>query len=130
MAGQGEAHFESRDRYEKRPFVSDTRYWRERESHRFSPYQVPSRREGEGESSSGERGEEKGARRGVPENKVFVANLSYSVNWQTLKDHMKKGNWGRGPYFVRLYTQGHKVGWNSQKRFPKSWAFLANSKLI
>ena len=38
----------------------------------------------------------------------------------------------RGPYYIRLYTQGCKVCWNlnSEKRTPKSWAFSSNSNSI
>lgn len=60
--------------FEQRPLTISEHHERGGHSARFSPYQTQERGGG-----------------GLPENKVFVANLSYSVTWQALKTHMKKG---------------------------------------
>lgn len=68
--------------YEQRPVVISNRHEREGQSHRFAPYHQTQERRGEG----------------FPENKVFVANLSYSVTWQVLENHMKKGDLHKHSY--------------------------------
>ena len=77
---------------------------------------------------------------------TLIASSSIKWAWQGSGDRFTKFKFAKtatakfiahekehpmqGPYFVRLYMQGRKVGWNSEKRIPKSWAFLSNSKSI
>ena len=65
---------------------------RERESRRYEPYS--SRRDGHDRGGPSWRDRERDDE-GTQDTRIFVANLNYSVSWQRLKDHMKRGEDGR-----------------------------------
>lgn len=63
-------------------------------SHRYSPYSSDWRSERNRERERDRDRERDGDRDGIEGrigSRIFVANLSYSVSWQKLKDHMKQG---------------------------------------
>ena len=64
---------------------------RERESRRYEPYS--SRRDGHDRGGPSWRDRERDDE-GTQDTRIFVANLNYSVSWQRLKDHMKRGEDG------------------------------------
>ena len=71
----------------------DERDGHHRPQHRYSPYpadHVPSWR-AEKEGGNGVGGG--GAASGGDGNRVFVANLNYTVTWQQVKDLLKTGGW-------------------------------------
>ena len=65
-----------------------------RPQHRFSPYPADHGPSWRAEKESG--GGSIAGSGGGDATKVFAANLNYTVTWQKLKDHMKKGGWGLG----------------------------------
>lgn len=70
--------------YEERDYVGAPIRGVSNSSRRHTPYSI----------SRGSRGRERERsldRDESPSNRVFVANLSYSTTWQSLKDHMRKG---------------------------------------
>ena len=74
-----------------------------RPQHRFSPYPAehgPSwRAEKEGSSA----GVGAGSNGGGDVTKVFAANLNYTVTWQKLKDHVKKGGWALYRTYIDIW---------------------------
>jgi len=76
---------------------------RERDSKRYEPYST--RRDyGHSDRGHGERGGSSWRDRDRDEEesqgtRIFVANLNYTVSWQKLKDHMK-----RGKYYILIAT--------------------------
>ena len=77
-----------------------------RPQHRYSPYpadHVPSwRAEKEGGNGSGA-----ASGSGGDGNRVFVANLNYTVTWQQVKDLLKTGGWASIRVVVRFYVYAH-----------------------
>lgn len=93
MEDDGDRNDESHQRfgrdYQERDLSRDT-VKGGRGGHRYAPY----RSVGGGCHADGLHEEEGGRDRVDRDTRLFVANLGWGVTWQTLKDHMRKGEAG------------------------------------
>ena len=70
--------------YEERDYIGAPIKGSSSSSRRYAPYSS-------GRSSYSDRGRDR-SRSPTSSARVFVANLSFNTTWQSLKDHMRKGN--------------------------------------